>query len=161
MAFTNGKRLSPVKIVSESETVEAPYRRYLAIAAILIVGLDQFTKILAVEKLEGRAPIELFWTLQLNTTRNKGASFSLGTEYTSLLAVVALVAMILFGVVLGGVLGNVTDRIFRSSNGLLNGGVVDFIDFQWWPIFNVADMALVLGLPSLGIMMLKGGRESG
>ena len=123
MAFTNGKRLSPVKIVSESETVEAPYRRYLAIAAILIVGLDQFTKILAVEKLEGRAPIELFWTLQLNTTRNKGASFSLGTEYTSLLAVVALLAavgiiylsktatssleMTLFGVVLGGVLGNV------------------------------------------------------
>ena len=48
MAFTNGKRLSPVKIVSESERVEAPYRRYLAIAAILIVGLDQFTKILAV-----------------------------------------------------------------------------------------------------------------
>ena len=83
-----------MNIVSKSETVEAPYRRYLAIAALLIVGLDQFTKILAVEKLEGRAPIELFWTLQLNATRNKGASFSLGTEYTSLLAVVALVAAI-------------------------------------------------------------------
>ena len=88
------KRLCPVKIVSKSETVEAPYRRYLAVAAVLIVGLDQFTKILAVEKLEGRAPIELIWTLQLNTTRNKGASFSLGTEYTSLLAVVALIAAV-------------------------------------------------------------------
>ena len=165
-----------MKTVSKSEMVKPPSRRYLALASLLIVALDQVTKILAVEKLEGREPVELFWTLQLNTTRNKGASFSLGTEYTSLLAVVALVAAIgivyfsrtarsplelsLFGVVLGGVLGNVGDRIFRSSNGFLNGGVVDFIDFQWWPIFNVADMALVVGLPSLVILMLRDGRES-
>ena len=61
--------------------------------------------------------------------------------------------LIFFGVVLGGVLGNVSDRIFRSSNVFfLNGGVVDFIDFQWWPIFNVADMALVLGLPTVLIL---------
>ena len=165
-----------MKTVSKSEMVKPPSRRYLVLASLLIVVLDQVTKILAVEKLEGREPVELFWTLQLNTTRNKGASFSLGTEYTSLLAVVALVAAIgivyfsrtarsplelsLFGVVLGGVLGNVGDRIFRSSNGFLNGGVVDFIDFQWWPIFNVADMALVVGLPSLVILMLRDGRES-
>ena len=165
-----------MKTVSKSEMVKPPSRCYLVLASLLVVVLDQVTKILAVEKLEGREPVELIWTLQLNTTRNKGASFSLGTEYTSLLAVVALVAAIgivyfsrtarsplelsLFGVVLGGVLGNVGDRIFRSSNGFLNGGVVDFIDFQWWPIFNVADMALVVGLPSLVILMLRDGRES-
>jgi signal peptidase II len=55
----------------------------------------------------------------------------------------------LYGVVLGGVLGNVMDRIFRKGDGFLSGEVVDFIDFQWWPIFNFADMALVTGLPLL------------
>ena len=54
-----------------------------------------------------------------------------------------------YGIVLGGVLGNVIDRIARSGDGFLGGEVVDFIDFQWWPIFNVADMALVIGLPIL------------
>ena len=51
--------------------------------------------------------------------------------------------------VFGGVLGNVTDRIFREGDGFLSGEVVDFIDLQWWPIFNFADVALVIGLPLL------------
>lgn len=140
------------------------FRKNLLLPASIIVTIDQITKILAVERLENQKIVELFWTLQLNVTRNKGASFSLGTNLTPLLAVLALLAaialvhlsksaqkpvtVILFGVVLGGVLGNVIDRIFR--NGInLNGGVVDFIDFQWWPVFNVADMALVVGLPFL------------
>jgi len=165
-----------VKALSKSKTIETPSMRYLSFTTVIILALDQVSKILVVAKLEGRDPIELFWTLQLNTTRNKGASFSLGTEYTTLFAVVALVAALgiiclsksaktplelsLFGVVLGGVLGNATDRIFRSKNGFLNGGVIDFIDFQWWPIFNVADMALVLGLPTLVIIMLREGPEN-
>jgi signal peptidase II len=140
------------------------FRKNLLLPASIILTIDQITKILAVERLENQKVVELFWTLQLNVTRNKGASFSLGTNLTPLLAVLALLAVIalvhlsksaqkpvtviLFGVVLGGVLGNVIDRIFR--NGInLNGGVVDFIDFQWWPVFNVADMALVVGLPFL------------
>jgi len=45
----------------------------------------------------------------------------------------------------GGALGNLADRLFRSSDGLLEGAVVDFIDVQWWPVWNVADMGVVLG----------------
>ena len=163
-----------MKTLYESNTLGNP-RKYLLIPALIILAVDQVTKILVVAKLEDREPIELFWTLRLNVIRNKGASFSLGSEFTSLLAVIAILAAIaifalsksvktpttsaFFGVVLGGVLGNVIDRIFRSSGGFLNGGVVDFIDLQWWPIFNVADMALVVGLPILLFLRLQEDRE--
>ena len=46
---------------------------------------------------------------------------------------------------LGGAAGNLVDRIFREGSGFLGGGVVDFIDLQWWPIFNVADAAVTIG----------------
>jgi signal peptidase II len=49
------------------------------------------------------------------------------------------------GMVSGGALGNLIDRAFREGDGLLGGGVVDFIDLQWWPVFNVADAAIVVG----------------
>jgi len=49
------------------------------------------------------------------------------------------------GLVVGGAAGNVVDRIFRSGSGFLGGEVVDFIDFQWWPVFNVADACIVIG----------------
>ena len=49
------------------------------------------------------------------------------------------------GCIAGGALGNLTDRLFRSDDGFLTGAVVDFIDVQWWPVWNVADMGVVLG----------------
>jgi signal peptidase II len=49
------------------------------------------------------------------------------------------------GLVLGGALGNLVDRAFRPGDGFLGGGVVDFIDLQWWPVFNLADSAIVVG----------------
>ena len=49
------------------------------------------------------------------------------------------------GLVAGGALGNLGDRAFRGDDGFLHGAVVDFIDLQWWPIFNVADSAIVVG----------------
>jgi signal peptidase II len=52
---------------------------------------------------------------------------------------------IALGMVLGGALGNLADRIFRADDGLLSGAVVDFIDLQWWPVFNLADSAIVIG----------------
>ena len=48
------------------------------------------------------------------------------------------------GLIVGGALGNITDRLLRGE-GWLRGGVVDFIDVQWWPIFNVADIAVTTG----------------
>jgi signal peptidase II len=49
------------------------------------------------------------------------------------------------GLVLGGALGNLTDRVFREGTGFLGGAVVDFVDLQWWPVFNVADAAVCVG----------------
>tara|TARA_B100000902_G_scaffold69978_1_gene75748 strand:- start:2235 stop:2708 length:474 start_codon:yes stop_codon:yes gene_type:complete len=132
---------------------------------LIVVAIDQLTKSLAVSRLDPDNPVNLVWTLQLNITRNPGASFSMGSNLTPYIASVAILAalgiaylawseintriLLWYGIVLGGVLGNVIDRIARSGDGFLGGEVVDFIDFQWWPIFNAADMALVIGLPIL------------
>ena len=136
-----------------------------ALPSLVVLLLDQITKSIAVAKLDTREPVELLWTLQLNLIRNPGASFSIGENLTPIIATIAIIASMviaylgvvetnlkvkfLFGVVFGGVLGNVTDRIVRKGDGFLSGEVVDFIDLQWWPIFNFADVALVIGLPLL------------
>ena len=138
---------------------------FFVLPSLVVLLLDQITKSIAVAKLDPSEPVELFWTLQLNLIRNPGASFSIGKNLTPFIATIAIIASIaiaylgivetnlkikfLFGVVFGGVLGNVTDRIFREGDGFLSGEVVDFIDLQWWPIFNFADIALVIGLPLL------------
>ena len=138
---------------------------FFVLPSLLVLLIDQITKSIAVSKLDPGEPIKLFWTLQLNLIRNPGASFSIGENLTPYIATVAILAsitiaylgwietnprgMFLYGIVLGGVFGNVIDRIFRSGDGFLGGEVVDFIDLQWWPIFNFADVALVIGLPLL------------
>ena len=138
---------------------------FFVLPSLVVLFIDQLTKSIAVAKLESKEPVELFWTLQLNLIRNPGASFSLGENLTPIISTIAILASLaiaylglretnlrikfLFGVVLGGVLGNVVDRIFRKGDGFLSGEVVDFIDLQWWPIFNFADVALVVGLPLL------------
>ena len=138
---------------------------FFVLPSLIVLLLDQITKSIAVAKLDPNEPVELFWTLQLNLIRNPGASFSIGENLTPIIATIAIIASViiayfgfaeanlkikfLFGVVFGGVVGNVVDRLFRKGDGFLSGEVVDFIDLQWWPIFNFADMALVIGLPLL------------
>ena len=89
--------------------------------------------------------------------RNPGAAFSTGTSYTVLLSVIALVAAgvvirfgrrlgdrtwaVALGLLLAGVCGNLTDRVFREP-GVLRGHVVDFLELPHWPVFNVADMLI-------------------
>ena len=55
------------------------------------------------------------------------------------------IGVVSLGLVLGGALGNLVDRAFRDGSGFLGGAVIDFIDLQWWPVFNVADMAVTIG----------------
>ncbi len=134
-------------------------------AGVLLV--DQFTKWLAVAMLDLGDPVPVFWLLQLNRTSNTGAAFSLGTDWGPIIAIAAVGVLILLaqlgrslrrpsslvalGVVLGGAVSNLGDRLFRAGEGLLGGAVVDFIDTQRWPIFNVADMSIVLGAIALVI----------
>lgn len=140
----------------------------LATAAV-VVALDQLTKAWALSALAHRS-IHVIGPLSLTLRRNTGSAFSLFTGSSPVLAVVAgvlgagivIVATrvrsrilgVALGLVLGGALGNLADRIFRSASG----GVVDFIDFRFWPTFNVADSAIVVGVGAIVVIMVVGGR---
>lgn len=144
-------------------------RRPLVLAAVagVVVALDQATKTWALEALAD-APIDLVWTLRLNLSYNRGAAFGLGKGLAPLLVAggVALLVVLAgfsrsltgrlptfaLGLVLGGASGNLVDRLFRGHDG----AVVDFIDLQWWPVFNVADMAIVCGAV---LLVLTSGRD--
>lgn len=149
------------------------HRAAFAAAAALVVALDQLSKQWALSVLAD-GPIDLVGSLRLRLTFNDGAAFSIGRGRTTLIALVGLtiVGVIIrlglraehrlwaigIGVVLGGALGNLADRAFRAGDGLLGGRVVDFIDLQWWPVFNVADVSLWVGI---GLVLVAGWRERG
>ncbi len=159
-----------------TETVEVPGPRrrltlLLSVAGV-VLALDIVTKILAVRLLTPGEPVSIIgdtvtWTL----VRNSGAAFSMATGYTWVLTLVAtgvvfgIVWMgrrlispwwaIGLGMILGGALGNLVDRFFRSP-GPLRGHVVDFLSIGWWPVFNVADPAVVGGAILLVVLSLFG-----
>ncbi|MEO6795036.1 MAG: signal peptidase II [Mycobacterium sp.] len=132
----------------------------VSVAAVVLV-VDVVTKVLAVKMLTPGQPVSIIgdtvtWTL----VRNSGAAFSMATSYTWLLTLIAS-AVVLgiiwmsrrlvspwwavgLGMILGGALGNLMDRFFRAP-GHLQGHVVDFLSIGWWPVFNVADPAVVGG----------------
>lgn len=133
-------------------------RRWILLLSLSILAFDQSSKWWAVEYLETRGPIEVIGELlRFNHTTNSGAAFNIASNATVFLTVFALLVTagliifarkvvdlrwaIGFGVLLGGVLGNLTDRILREPQ-LLHGHVVDFIQIPHWPIFNIADIAI-------------------
>jgi signal peptidase II len=149
------------------------FRRWATIGgtALLLLVADQLSKRWAFgalcevpsghQCLEHAAPIELVWTLQLNLAFNTGMAFSRGAGAGPIIGSIAVLIvvvllfvsrrvtsrlqLVLVGVVAGGALGNVVDRLTRAEDGIMSGAVVDFIDVQWWPIFNIADAAVVVG----------------
>jgi signal peptidase II len=134
----------------------------LAVVAVAVIAADQVSKWWALENVADRT-IGVVWTLQLHVTRNTGAAFSMFGQggWGPVIGVVALAVVgllvwqgrtitsrtgaVALGLILGGALGNLADRLFRAHDGVLNGAVVDFIDLQWWPVFNVADAGVVVG----------------
>lgn len=125
-----------------------------------MVAVDQLTKWWALVSLDDR-DIDLVWTLRLNLVHNTGAAFGLGQGLEAVIAGLALVFVVvvawaswggrrlslppvLLGMILGGAIGNLADRALRSGDGFLGGAVVDFVDLQWWPVFNAADSAIVV-----------------
>jgi signal peptidase II len=143
-------------------------------AAALVYALDRVTKILAEQRLSGRPPVEIIpGVVQLRFTTNPGGAFGLfgGAAWLFVLAsVVVIVAVVVssrrlpsalaavsLGFVLGGALGNLTDRVIRGPS--FSGEVVDFIDFQVWPVFNLADSAIVVGAALLLLSSFR--REPG
>jgi signal peptidase II len=133
-------------------------------AAAVAWALDVTTKVWAAAVLDDRSIALFGGRLLLRESRNTGAAFSIGTGSTVLISVVGIVVVVgilLFlrrvsskamavglGLVAGGALGNLTDRLFRSP-GPLRGGVVDWLDLGWFPSFNAADSAITVGVALL------------
>ncbi len=135
-------------------------RRLALLVAALVVVVDQATKWLAIRTLsDGPVPL-IDGFLQFRLVKNPGSAFSLLSGGGTALALIAIVAVVVIfviardlpgkaegvaiGLVMGGAVGNLLDRIFRGD-GLLDGKVIDFVDFDFFPTFNVADSAITIG----------------
>ena len=144
-----------------------PHRWLILVGTVFaVLALDQLTKWWAVRDLApppdgaGRI-VDVIGSLRFRYAENTGMAFSRGAEsgrWIGLVVCVVIVVLVvlavrarsvavlvLLGVVIGGATGNLVDRALRAENGWLSGAVVDFVDVQWWPVFNVADAAVVVG----------------
>lgn len=149
-----------------------------AAVAVVVVALDVISKALVVAKLPlDHAPVRILGgVLYLQQTRNSGAAFSLGTGFTVILTVIAVAVAVLIvriatrlrstgwaialALILGGALGNLVDRLFRAP-GVGRGHVVDWLSLfgpygRYWPIFNLADSAIVCGAVLAALLALLG-----
>jgi signal peptidase II len=160
---------------SISGSLPEPRTKILAILAAGVLALDVLTKVVSVAFLEGADPIKLFGgVLYLTFVRNPGAAFGMAESMTWILALIAfgVAGFIVWisrnlrsqgwavglGLVLGGAVGNLADRLFREP-GPMRGHVVDFLSLfdpygQVWPVFNVADMAIVGGGVTIIVLAL-------
>jgi len=136
---------------------------------VAALALDMGTKAWAMASLDDH-DVALIGSLRLNLVRNSGSAFRTGEGLGPLLGLVAIVVVVgLFryrsripgrwgaigiGLLAGGAAGNLVDRLFRDA-GWLRGSVVDFIDLQWWPVFNLADTWIVIGALILVVVMAR------
>lgn len=168
-----------------NDDAEQSSRRRLRAAGIVagVVGLDQATKAWAVSALADGPESIIGSDVELHLSRNTGGAFSLFQGFTPLLAILAAViavvlvravrraedgwTVVALSLVLGGAVGNLTDRAFRSP-GFLRGAVVDFVKVGDFPTFNVADSAITIGalllvvtlfLPARGEESARPGRD--
>lgn len=144
----------------------------LVLVAVPVYAADQLTKAWAVSNLVPNQPRELIGeVLQLNLIRNSGAAFSIGTGATWILTTIAFCVVVFvlvtarrlgsrgwalaLGLLLGGALGNLTDRMLRAP-GPGRGHVVDFLQLPHYPIFNIADSAIVSAAVLIAVMAFRG-----
>jgi signal peptidase II len=142
------------------------------LTAFVVLAADNTSKALVVAKLSDRGPVHVVGhVLELVLTRNAGAAFSVGTGSTILFTAVAVAVVVVIartarrlrsrgwaislGLLLGGALGNLSDRIFRSP-GVFRGHVVDWIQLPHWPVFNLADSAIVAGGVLAVLLSMRG-----
>ncbi|MGW3951557.1 signal peptidase II [Streptomyces sp. NPDC004752] len=150
-------------------------RRRIAVlfaVAVFAYALDLISKLVVVARLEHHAPIKVIgeW-LEFNAIRNAGAAFGVGQAFTIIFTVIAASVIVVIirlarklyslpwaialGLLLGGALGNLTDRIFRSP-GVFEGEVVDFIAPKGFAVFNLADSAIVCGGILIVLLSFRG-----
>ncbi|MER6709623.1 MULTISPECIES: signal peptidase II [unclassified Streptomyces] len=150
-------------------------RRRIAVlfaVASFAYALDLISKMIVVAKLEHHPPIEIIgdW-LKFEAIRNAGAAFGFGEAFTVIFTMIAAAVIVVIarlarklyslpwaialGLLLGGALGNLTDRIFRAP-GVFEGAVVDFIAPKHFAVFNLADSAIVCGGILIVLLSFKG-----
>jgi len=142
----------------------------LVIVALLVIAIDGASKSLALRTLTTDPRRILGTLLQLQLVSNSGAAFGLvgsATIFLSLLAFLAIAAIYLFsrsvtsrawgialGFLLGGICGNLIDRVFRAPY-LLRGQVIDWIKLPHWPIFNLADTSIVISAVAIAVLLIN------
>lgn len=136
------------------------FSRPVALVIAVVIALDQLTKHWAVSELNEGRIIDVVWTLRFALGFNSGFAFSQGQGLGPLIGLVAVGASVwlvraalkasarwmsyAYALIAGGAIGNVIDRMFREEKWM-RGRVVDFIDFQWFPVFNIADTSISIG----------------
>ena len=164
--------------MTEQEPRERPSWLLLASVVVAVLVVDQLSKAWAVERLVD-GPIDLVGSLRLRLVFNEASAFSIGggSAWGPLVSVVGLMLIagllwylrslpgrlpvVAVGLIIGGAVGNLIDRAARSGRGFMGGGVVDFVDLQWWPVFNVADAAVVVGvLLLIGVTLFGGSSDT-
>ena len=169
---------APLTAADESTSTPDPRRdrsglfRLLAVTAVVVYAADQATKVLALQALTPGEPVNLLGEfIRLNLIRNPGAAFSIANSATWVLTLIAFGVLVFIirtarrigsrswawalGLLLGGSLGNLTDRMLRAP-GPGRGHVVDFIDYFGLFIGNVADIAIVGAAALIGVLALRG-----
>ncbi len=148
----------------------------LAVASTVVV-VDAVTKYLAVRDLSDRAPVELLGgLLTLRLIRNPGAAFGFAQGLTFVFTAVAVAVVVAIlrlsrrlrstrwavalGLVLGGAVGNLLDRLFRAP-GPGRGHVVDFLELPHWPVFNLADSSIVTAAVLMVLLSARGSTYDG
>ena len=150
----------------------ASTRRLWSLVAIIVV-VDQLTKHWALNRLSGGRTIDIIGSLRFNLAFNKGMAFSQATGAGPVIGALAFVIVIVVvlwirrsatglaafaaGLIVGGAVGNLIDRLFRND-AWLRGAVVDFIDLQWFPVFNVADSCITIGAILMVVASLRAGK---
>jgi signal peptidase II len=149
----------------------------LLVVAVVVLALDVTSKHLAVDRLSDRGPVDVVdGLLQLRLVRNSGAAFGFASGLTVVLSLVAAAVVVVIlraartlrsswyavalGLVLGGAVGNLLDRIFRPP-GLFQGRVIDFLELPHWPVFNLADSSIVTGGVLMVVLSIRGVRHDG
>jgi signal peptidase II len=152
-----------------------PRRKVGVVAAVAAValGLDILSKALVAANLTSGEPVHVIGdVLEWNLQRNPGAAWSVGTSYTAVFTVLAIVVVgvvirlaprlrstwhaVAFGLLLAGASGNLGDRIFRAP-GMFRGDVVDWIEVtRWYPVFNLADSSICIAAVLFVLLSLRG-----
>jgi signal peptidase II len=167
--------MESVPLTSDPPEISALQRwTAVGLATLSVLLIDQLSKAWALRRLSSGEMVDVLFSLRFNLAFNTGMAFSKGAGQGPLIGLVALVVagvlifiarkstsilqLVFIGIVVGGAVGNVIDRMSRVGEapnfgtGFMSGAVVDFIDLQWWPIFNIADAAIVVG--GIGLVLI-------